>query len=894
MFIPAIPTGTFPSFFCPYGEWAPGTNHCEIGDHEVFDADQIDDGAEAFAGRIIHSGYDVIALNEVFDGSAGDILRDLLLPFYPNMVSYADEWGGTDQNSGITIYSKFPFMQINTHLSISPDYGDFDALVYRNGALEEEVDRPRYFAFKPFLDTCGSGDCWANKGIGYVRVRNPESRRFHNIFFTHLQATYLEEAKDETGPWQGLDYREQQFAMFEAMFNVAATTDPFQINATREDVFFMGDLNVEGDQSNTNNDLSATASPWNNKGEFTKYFNSNQWSGGLLRNTFHDIWSNQQVLRDTINTGDHDDFGITHGDTDCLSTSDGSESGNSVPGCRWDYILHNLPQQSSKLCNQHSTLALNLQYGAPYVRTGNHAGGRGNLSDGLMGTTDSSVFYSDHIGVNANYNRLFEQCSPLLEKSALAVYGAAPGGKSFGARTLTPVEMGNNTDGTVNFTHPGSMLTGTINNPGSVQWWRITQPGTYLIGFWDDQDPSNADTSAELGYQVDVFQSGNLSVPIKDYKGEEWTTNVRSESGGSMAATGFKYVLTDPPYYIKIYHPVQQHKMIAGNATGVYKFAAHRLNCTNKTAESCPIYPNMKISNYAFPANIAVQSTPTQDSLYFDLHVQQLSIPDTQTLKFVVSGYNRDKLQSMLTNDDPTQDLPWCAPGDCKENTGFNHRAVQNGFTTGSTGFNMTCPIGHGPLGDVNFQRCNNVITWEFPQPAQTTAELLWRVKRSSLSPAMTFEVTWMTNLSVLYGNMTGNGAVEVECVTETSDGSPSDEINMRVSVDGYDYFAGSPNGFVVADTIDEGGIRQIDGQLAAHTGLPIKYKSDVSFTLIEYDPNDPNEESEGHRPPLEMQSLGPNSGEVRTPEDHSWSDGVYQIRYNQSHGTQAFEPANL
>ncbi|MGH9335447.1 MAG: hypothetical protein ACRD21_17050 [Vicinamibacteria bacterium] len=64
---------------CPFGELTPEPPlWCEIGNHPVYDSAQINAGAKALAQRIIKSGYDVIALNEVFDGSAQGILRSAL------------------------------------------------------------------------------------------------------------------------------------------------------------------------------------------------------------------------------------------------------------------------------------------------------------------------------------------------------------------------------------------------------------------------------------------------------------------------------------------------------------------------------------------------------------------------------------------------------------------------------------------------------------------------------------------------------------------------------------------------------------------------------------------------------------------------------------------------
>lgn len=64
-----------------------GTPLCEVGFHSVYDEDEVLDGAEAIAGRIRKSGYDVIALNEVFAADAAEILAAELFDVYPSCTT---------------------------------------------------------------------------------------------------------------------------------------------------------------------------------------------------------------------------------------------------------------------------------------------------------------------------------------------------------------------------------------------------------------------------------------------------------------------------------------------------------------------------------------------------------------------------------------------------------------------------------------------------------------------------------------------------------------------------------------------------------------------------------------------------------------------------------------
>jgi Endonuclease/Exonuclease/phosphatase family len=878
---------------CAVGELTPEPPlWCEVGQHPVYDSDQIDAGAKALANRIIKSGYDVIVLNEVFDESAQSILRSKLWNDYPYAITFVDEWGGTDQDSGLQLFSKFPFEKITPNYSGQSAYNDFDADIYYSGTKLIGSAIKSYMAFMPFGGDCDGDDCWSNKGVGYVRLRNPDTSRIHHVFFTHMQATYKEDVLDDPDTWQGLEVREKQFRRLKEFIERGMAPATNAIVPTREDIFILGDLNVDGDLSDSKNSLGDK--PWNNKGEWTKYFNSHQFENGFFATSFIDTWAKQHPIRDTLlSSKEADDFGITHGNGDCLSDGSGGEPGESVDGCRWDYILYNAPLLGSRaLCNQHPSLALNLLYAKPYGEVANHRGGRKSPSDGLGGSPDSAHWMSDHTGLNGNFNVLFEQCSPLLPKSAKAVYGPHPvAGKSYGAKTLSGAGVGNTADGSVDFNNPGTLEQGTLVAPGSVQWFRVTEPGSYLIGFWDDSDPSHKDTSYEIGYRFQVFQSGNLSVPVKDYKGEEWTTHVMGLRGLPVPIKGPKYILNEPPYYIKVYHPEQQHKDLPFNSQGKYWIGIHRLDCSNKYEESCPVVPAM-LQSYQFPANQVVQSYPTPESLYFNVHVQQLTVPDDQFVQFILSGYGNDVLTSTVTTNDPNVDVAECDEGDpcdVKQNLGFDDRLAEEGLTTGSV--NGICPSGPGPMGNSDFTGCNNVISWNVPQPADDTRELFWRVTRTGPLVKTAFDVTWTTDLTAFYGDQFSGatGPILLHSHELTDDVSPHDEIRMGLVIDGVLFGPGvGDNGFEIGDYADDMD-KYIDGNISAQVKLPIKFKSGIEVAIIEYDDVSDNEVTYDTVSSL-AEGIGPRSNEQRKHIHFYWDDGHYELSYNVSRGTQAYE----
>lgn len=334
--------------------------------------EDIPDRIRKFAERIIASNYDVFALEEIFDNDVRDELISRLKEYYPFYVSYLDA-ADFDEDSGLMLFSKFPFVELpqNTYEVCEVHQPHLcDNLVAVNGAARwYDVAFIEYTEFDD--DGCNgyfenAGDCWANKGVAYVRIMNPRSGRIYNVVFTHM---------DASGSSGDLRARELNFEATEVLIRGTMTDE--QINS--EDIFMLGDLNVNGN----------LAGP---RGEWDKYFNNQE---SFFTNTLHDVWEYEMQpgmpseIRDRGLTG---------------SIHDGNPEGGSRP----DYFLRNtLPPDmgGGPLCVQHMTVAYNLRYGEPYVE-----GGRGEA-----GVQD----LSDHYGLNADLNLQAPYCSPASAKMDL-------------------------------------------------------------------------------------------------------------------------------------------------------------------------------------------------------------------------------------------------------------------------------------------------------------------------------------------------------------------------------------------------------------------------------------------------------------------------------------------
>jgi hypothetical protein len=291
--------------------------------------------------------------------------------------------------------------------------------------------------------------------------------------------------------------------------------------------------------------------------------------------------------------------------------------------------------------------------------------------------------------------------------------------------------------------------------------------------------------------------------------------------------------------------------------------------------------------SFAFPAS-PVNSSPTADSMYFRIHVEPLTVPDLQKLQLTAFGYSHDFLRSQVVTGG---DLTVTINGNSLSNNGWNHRQIAEGFTTGSTGFNTACPVGTGPLNVAALPRCNNVITVDHPQPVSGAQLRIWRVGRTTTAPInlFPFSVTWTTDVTAFYGGMIAPEfkGMDLKAVELTTDGSPHDEIGMKMNVDGVQLVAGGIPVIYVADYEDNTS-KDVEPALRLFTGgSPARFKSSVVLTVMEFDStNDFDVFSVAPRP---RNVFGPTSAQIEDAGDWDIDGGFYTMPFLISHGTQRF-----
>ncbi len=366
--------------------------------------------ATKISARVKAGGYDVVALNEVFDEDVREKFLEHLEASFPYHVDYLSGGTAVNEDAGLMLFSRLPFRPL-------PDD------TYRADNQSCEATNCGRVGFLEF-GSCEGDDCLAEKGVGFVRLRNPETASPVNVAFTHMQASYtpadypdeLEDAQDAA--FEFSTRIEQQVDIKELL-----QTTLGQSRLHSEPVIVMGDLNIDGDLANP--DLGG----WPNFNVRNLYeWNQAMTDVGNPNFSFlplRDGWAYDNAP--VWSTGNFD-RGITNI----------SAWGANADGARLDYVLLN--EGESRRCMQHMTLAHNLRHGGALTETG-----FGPTGVGMGGKTD----LSDHYGLNADINLESDRCRPV------------------NAQLLTPAEGQLKT------------ATGTIGRPGEIDWFKINRAGTY-------------------------------------------------------------------------------------------------------------------------------------------------------------------------------------------------------------------------------------------------------------------------------------------------------------------------------------------------------------------------------------------------------------------------------
>jgi hypothetical protein len=620
--------------------------------------------------RIIAGGYDFFVLNEVFDEDSRDLFVLLLLSRYPHYVAYIGDDAVGSEDSGLMLFSRFPFepLPLQTHRA---DPGN---LVAHNGTVAPWKD----VAFIEY-EAHRFPDNWAAKGVAFVRIRNPGTGRIYNVAFTHMQASYPEDEQAllngspplvpaGLGPqlagaeWLGpIEVRRRQMEDIRRI--IVESLTPQQLES--EDIFVLGDLNIDGDLRDPNLGASACCKP--SLFEYDWHFAR---PGRFFTDRVRDAWAAEQVATDP---------GLTN------MYHWGPPFAPDM-GARLDFFLRNQPStpeaRRRRLTVQHLTLAHNMRDGGPFMESG-----LGRNGIGLAGVNE----LSDHIGINADINLWSEYSSPLE------------------ARLNPPLN---------------TPLPVIVQYPGSIQWLRFDQLGTYSFGLLP-----GAGTSATFR----VYAPHDMSTPAPNYLEEK--TEISVGRGRTIEAA--KYHLPEPPFYVRAHYTDR-------SLTGTFGIAAH-LHAGASRDDAIVLRAND-------PMKHALPVTPLNDTdrTWFELLLDKAASGKPQQLRFFVDQFSADNFSFELLQDDGT--------------TALNAVVVSEP--------DPATPGARRLLLD------RNDITM--------SGKVYLVVKRHAPGPADSYRVGWTTNLTVLHGasaGLPGAATLNLYCVEET-DTFGQDDIYLTVIAD--------------------------------------------------------------------------------------------------------------
>lgn len=208
-------------------------------DKEDYYGMEDDDRAKVLAQRIVNSGADVVALQEVWGSAEKKAIRSILEPTLPYLVMEVGDGDFAEQDSGLMLFSRFPFLPLTSHA-----YRPASLTAHTPTGSTSEV------AFKEFDHGVGFdaallqtmfgretiSDALTCKGIAAVIIDSPLGPL--PIAFTHTWASYSNDTVCET--LSKFDMRQVQLSS--AVELLQAVVPPEWLPSA----VFVGDLNITG------------------------------------------------------------------------------------------------------------------------------------------------------------------------------------------------------------------------------------------------------------------------------------------------------------------------------------------------------------------------------------------------------------------------------------------------------------------------------------------------------------------------------------------------------------------------------------------------------------------------------------------------------------------------
>jgi hypothetical protein len=285
----------------------------------------------------------------------------------------------------------------------------------------------------------------------------------------------------------------------------------------------------------------------------------------------------------------------------------------------------------------------------------------------------------------------------------------------------------------------GKALPRTIQFAGNMQWFRIPEPGTYAF------------SAGALAFEV--FAEDNLSIPLggAHVVGTDTIGSCSFVQGGWACPniSASEFVLAKPGY-VRVFSTNR-------GFTGNYTFTAYRYTCKSPS-EACVALPHSPVA-FKFPPGMPLNP---EDAAWFQIDIRDQA--------------DSGAFQALRFHADNTSSAAWIAP-ELKvfDSAGTAELGAIDG-TAISGQLVETTPGGNSRVLRTGAARINQRV--------------FLRVRRGDVSKKLELAAGWQTNL-MLVGALGPAGATLV-CEDETNPEHGSDEIRMRVRVDGTWKDAGS------------------------------------------------------------------------------------------------------
>lgn len=336
---------------------------------------------------------DVIALQEVFDDDAKDAFEKKLKNIYPHFVKELDAEDLDPWDSGLMLFSKFPFAPL---LKADFKAKDVTAFSKSSGNFQDwEGVAYKEFRYKNHFDT------FANKGVGLVRleIKCGNSKEYMYVAFTHTQASYGDDSFN--GMQKSVSARISQLEDIESIIK---GTLP-QVDLDNEPLFIMGDLNINGNfgsldfkwgDSSVTDWTAVLASDEANIVNHCRLYEWDYHFNRHLGNSYFSTYISDSWVYDNIRT----DYGQTiGGDFPKYFLND------SANGERLDYILHN----NNKGISSAEDMTPEL------LKSGEKLSVQ-HIQRVWEPSVGSVHYYSDHLGLIVDVNKCYLQCNPRIAK----------------------------------------------------------------------------------------------------------------------------------------------------------------------------------------------------------------------------------------------------------------------------------------------------------------------------------------------------------------------------------------------------------------------------------------------------------------------------------------------